>query len=91
MPALDAFLHAINLLLPAVLLGLVAAGLAKAVWWRALRPIGYLRLAVWACAGAALALLAGLVITGRDGAMATYGLMVLACSGGLAWAGWGRR
>ncbi|HWH74085.1 MAG TPA: hypothetical protein VNV16_07485 [Methylibium sp.] len=91
MSALDALLHLANFVLPALLLGGIAAALAKLAWFRALRPVPWLRLAGWASGGTLGALLGGLVVTGRDGAMATYGAMVLACAASLAWAGWGRR
>ena len=91
MSALDSLLHLANFALPALLLGSIAAALAKLAWFRALRPVPWLRLAGWASGGALLALVGGLVVTGRDGAMATYGAMVLACAASLGWAGWGRR
>jgi hypothetical protein len=91
MSALDSLLHLANFALPALLLGGIAAALAKLAWFRALRPVPWLRLAGWASGGALLALVGGLVVTGRDGAMATYGAMVLACAVSLGWAGWGRR
>jgi hypothetical protein len=91
MSALDALIHFANFVLPALLLGGIAAALAKLLWWRSLGGVALLRLAGWASGAAALALLGGLLLTGRDGAMATYGAMVLACAAGLGWAGWGRR
>ena len=91
MSALDALNHLANLLLPALLLGALAALLAKGLWRRELQGASWLRLATWAGGAAMLALLAGLALTGRDGAMATYAAMVLACAAGLGWAGWGRR
>lgn len=91
MSALDALNHLANLLLPALLLGGIAALLAKGLWRRELRGVSWLRLSSWAGTAAMLALLAGLALTGRDGAMSTYAAMVLACAAGLGWAGWGRR
>lgn len=91
MTALDALIHLLNFLLPALLLGSIAALLAKLVWLRALGGVPLLRLAGWGTGGALLALVGGLILTGRDGAMATYGAMVLACAAALGWAGWGRR
>jgi hypothetical protein len=38
-----------------------------------------------------VALLGGLVLSGRDGRMATYAAMVLANAAALGWAGFGRR
>jgi hypothetical protein len=86
-----ALIHLMNFVLPALLLGFIAAGLSKLVWRRALATVPLLRLAGWASAAALLALVGGLVLTGRDGAMATYGAMVLACAAALGWAGWYRR
>ena len=89
MGPLDALWHLLNMLLPAVGLGAIAAGLSKLLWRSALRGVAWKRLAGWASAGAGLALLGGLVLTGRDGRMATYAAMVLASAGALWWAGFG--
>jgi hypothetical protein len=83
--------HLANLLLPALLLGGIAALGAKGLWRRELQGTPWLRLAAWASGGALLALIGGLVLSGRDGSMATYAAMVLACAAALGWAGWGRR
>jgi hypothetical protein len=91
MNALDALNHLANLLLPALLLGSIAALGAKGLWRRELQGTPWRRLAAWASSGALLALIGGLVLTGRDGSMATYAAMVLACAAALGWAGWGRR
>ena len=91
MTALDALIHLANFVLPALLLGAIAALLTKLVWMRALKSVPLMRLAAWASGGALLALIGGLAIAGRDGAMLTYGAMVLACAASLGSAGWGRR
>lgn len=91
MTALDALIHLFNFLLPALLLGSLAAALAKLAWRRALARVAWWRLAAWAGGAAVVALTGGLFLTGRDGAMLTYGAMVLACAAALGWAGWGRR
>lgn len=91
MNALDALNHLGNLLLPAPLLGAIAALMAKALWRRELQGTPWLRLATWASGAALLALLGGLVLTGHDGSMATYAAMVLGCAAALGWVGWGRR
>jgi hypothetical protein len=85
----DALNHLVNLLLPALALGLLASGLSKLLWRSALRSVAWQRLAGWACGAALLALLAGLVIAGRDGRMATYAGMVLASAVALWWVGFG--
>jgi glucose-6-phosphate-specific signal transduction histidine kinase len=89
MGPLDALWHLTNLFTPAVLMGSLAAALAKAVWHRDLRQVAWRRLALGACAAAALATLAGLVLFGRDGKMATYAAMVAASAITLWWLGFG--
>lgn len=89
MGPLDALWHVLNLLLPGLVLGALAAALAKLLWRGALRQVAWRHLALWASGAATLAMLGGLVLLGRDGRMATYGAMVLACSLALWWRGWG--
>ena len=91
MTPVQALLHALNLLLPGLLLGLLAAAISKLLWRRALRGVPLLRLAGWAAAAATLASLLGLVLAGRDGAMLTYLAMILASAAALAVVGFGRR
>lgn len=91
MTASLALIHLANFVLPALGLGAVAAALAKLAWWRALKPVAWWRLALWGSTAALLALVGGLVVTGRDGAMATYAAMVVACAAALGWAGWRRQ
>jgi hypothetical protein len=87
MGPLDAIWHLGNLFTPAIMLGLLSAALAKLVWRRALRGVPFKRLAMPASAASALVTLAGLVVFGRDGKMATYGAMVLVCAITLWWRG----
>ena len=89
MGPLDALWHVLNLLAPALGLGLIAAGLSKLLWRRALAAVPWRRLIAWACAAALLALVAGLVLSGHDGRMATYAAMVLASAVALWWVGFG--
>ena len=91
MSALDALLHLLNFMLPALLLGGIAAGFAKLAWPRMLAGVRWWRLAAAAGGAALLVSIGGVVLTGRDGAMATYAAMVAACALGLGWAGWRRR
>jgi hypothetical protein len=91
MGPIDLLWHVLNLLAPGVSLGLIAAAGAKLVWRHDLAGVAYARLARWGAGAATATLLAGLVITGRDGRMATYAAMVLACAGALWWAGFGPR
>ncbi len=88
MGPLDVFWHVANLLAPAVVLGLVASALAKLLWRRELQAVAWRGLAGWTMATSTLALLAGLVLTGRDGRMATYGAMVVVAALTLWWRGW---
>jgi hypothetical protein len=90
MGPLDALWHLANLFAPAVLMGALSAVLAKALWRRDLRQVAWSRLALAACVAAALATVAGLVIFGRDGKMATYAAMVAASAITLWWQGFGR-
>jgi hypothetical protein len=91
MGPLDALIHLSNLIAPGLGLGLIAAALAKLFWRRELAAVAWRRLATWAAGASTVALLAGLVITGRDGRMGTYGAMVLTCAAALWWAGFRRR
>jgi Flp pilus assembly protein TadB len=75
----DAFWHLLNFFAPAVGVGLIAAGFAKLLWRRELTAASWPRLALWATVGGALVLIAGLVVFGHDGKMATYAAMVGVC------------
>lgn len=90
MGPIDALWHVLNLLAPALGLGLIAPALAKLLWRQDLRGVRWQVLARWTAAASALALLAGLVLTGRDGRMATYAAMVVAAALALWWRGWVR-
>jgi hypothetical protein len=85
--ASDAFWHLTNFLAPALVLGAFAAGMTKLIWRRALAGVGFLRLWAWTGGAALLASIGGLVVFARDGRMATYAAMVLACAAALWWAG----
>ena len=89
MEPLDALWHVANLFMPALALGALAAALAKLLWRRELAAVAFKRLAGPACAASASAVLLGLVILGRDGKMATYAGMVVACAVTLWWQGFG--
>lgn len=89
MGPLDAMNHIANLLLPALALAALSAGLAKLLWRRDLKPVPWARLALPAGLACAAVALAGLVLFGNDGRMATYGAMVLVCALTLWWRGFG--
>jgi uncharacterized membrane protein YedE/YeeE len=82
----DAFWHLTNFFAPAVVLGAFAAALTKLIW-RGGVAAGGLRLWAWASAAAALASIGGLFWFERDGRIATYAAMVVACAAALWWAG----
>jgi hypothetical protein len=71
--------------------GPLAAALAQLVWREELRRLRWTWLAAWSAAAGALALLGGLVVFGRDGAMATYGAMAAASALTLWWLAFGSR
>ncbi len=87
MGPLDALWHLLNLFAPAVGVGLLTALFTKLLWRRELKGVGWLRLGFWASGASMLVLLAGLVFFGRDGKMASYGAMLLACALSLWWRG----
>ena len=89
MGPLDAAWHLLNFFVPAVGVGLLAAAAAKLLWRRELRSVTWRRLAAWAVGAGALTLLAGLVLFGRDGRMATYGALIVTSALALWWAGFG--
>ena len=84
---IDAFWHLLNFFGHAVGLGLIAPALAKLLWFRALQGVGWVRLAVRVFAACALVAIAGLVVFGHAGKMATYAAMVGACALTLWWFG----
>ncbi len=88
MSAFDALNHLFNFFLPALVVGPLSAAFAKGLWRSELRAVRWRRLASWATAASALALVGGLATFGRDGMMATYGAMVVAAALALLWAGW---
>ena len=85
MGPLDALWHLLNFFASALLVSALACGLTKLLWWRELRAAPWSRLWLWTAAGAALASLAGLVLFGHDGKMATYTAMVVVCALVLWW------
>ncbi|MBP6776633.1 MAG: hypothetical protein KA151_05175 [Piscinibacter sp.] len=91
MGAIDAVVHFASFFLPALGLGAISAALAKLVWRGELRAVRWMRLAGWSAGAAAAVLLAGLVVFGRDGMMATYAGMVVASAIAMMWAGFGAR
>lgn len=91
MGVLDSLFHLSNFFAPALCVGLVAAWLAKLLWRRELAQVSPWRMAASAVLASSLVLIGGLLVTGHDGRMSTYGAMVLACALALWWAGWLKR
>ena len=83
----DVVWHVLNFFAPAVGVGMLTASLVKLVWWRALRGVGFRGLCLAASVACAVGLVAGLLLFGRDGKMATYGLMLLLCTLSVGWFG----
>ena len=84
---LDAIWHLLNLFGPAAGLALITPALAKLLWRRDLKSAGWARLAFWVFVACALVTVAGLVLFGHDGKMATYAAMVGACALAVWWVG----
>jgi hypothetical protein len=84
---LDAFWHLLNFFAPALGIGLGLPLLAKLVWRRELKGVPWRHLARWTTGLSALAWVLALVLFGRDGRMASYGLLVAASALSLWWAG----
>jgi hypothetical protein len=91
MSPLDGLWHLLNFLAPAIGVALISASLAKLLWRRELAAVSWRRLVGWSTAAGLLALLAGLLVFGRDGRIATYGALITASALALWWAGFVRR
>jgi hypothetical protein len=85
----DAVWHLLNFFVPALGMALIAPSLAKLLWRRELAGAPWRRLALWAGLASAGTLVAGLVVFGRDGRMATYAALTIASALALWWAGFG--
>mgnify|MGYP003414360153 FL=1 len=91
MGPIDALWHLLNFIAPALGVALLATALAKLSWRRELAAVPWRRMAFWtACAGV-LSLVAGLLVFGRDGKMATYAVLVVTSALALWWVGFARR
>ena len=80
MSPIDAFWHICNLFMPAWTVAALLAGSAKLVWRRELKALSWKRLALWGAAGGSLAIIAALILLGRDGKMLGYALMLVGIS-----------
>jgi hypothetical protein len=70
-------------------MALIAPSLAKLLWRQALRGVAWRALVLWTAVACAVVTLAGLLLFGHDGKMATYAAMVLAAAAALWWRGFG--
>lgn len=91
MGPLDAFWHLANFFLPAVWVAAIAAAAAKGLWRRELSGVTWRRLLLWPALAGSAALVGGLVVTGRDGRIATYAALVVAEALALWWVAFGTR
>ena len=87
MGLLTALGHLLNFIAPALGMAVIGSVLVKLVWHRAMRRVGWAGLLVWSAAVGALVLFGGLLLFGRDGAMATYAALVLATACVFWWKG----
>jgi hypothetical protein len=87
---LDAIWHVLNFFAPALGVGCLTPLMARLLWRRELRG-SLLRLCLWTTLAGALGLTVALVLFGRDGKMAGYGVMVAAAALGLWWSGFRSR
>jgi hypothetical protein len=91
MGPLDAFWHAVNFVAPAGGVAVLAAALVKLLWQRELAGVSWWRLVAAAAAAGVAALIGGLMAFGRDGAMATYAVLVVVTALALWLAGFAGR
>ena len=90
MGPLDAVWHLLNFFAPALVVGALAAVATKLLWRKSLAGVALTRLLLWSCGAGMLVTIAGLVLLGRDGRVATYAAMVFGCAVGLWWGGFVR-
>ena len=83
---IDTLWHVLNFFAPVAGMALLAPALIKLLWRRRLASTRMASLSLWAASGSVLALLAGLVVFGRDGRMGTYVLMALCSALAMWWA-----
>ena len=79
--------HAWNFFLPALALALLVPSLARLVWRRELKGRAWRRQVQWTAVANAAVLVLGLILTGQDGAVATYAGLVLASAVVVWWTG----
>lgn len=77
MSLFDAFWHIANLFAAAWGVAALSAAAIKALWRREAGGVRWRRLWGWGAAGGCAAVVISLVLLGRDGKMAGYGLLLL--------------
>lgn len=87
MGVLDLLIHLTNFFLPALGMAVFLPLLTKLVWWKQLRGDVVRRMAVRVAGVSAVVLVAGLALTGRDGAMLTYAALVTMAAVTVWWTG----
>jgi NADH:ubiquinone oxidoreductase subunit 4 (subunit M) len=80
MSLIGLFIHLCNFVLPALVVGCLLAALAPLLMKKVRPHHSWLAQAAINAAAGLLVLLAGLLLFGHDGKMATYAAMVLACA-----------
>lgn len=84
----NALNHLVNFFLPALTMALLVPTLARLVWRAELKGKAWRGQVKWSALANAGVLIVGLVLTGQDGAVATYAGLVLASAVVVWWTGW---
>jgi hypothetical protein len=83
----NALNHLVNFFLPALTMALLVPTLARLVWRAELKGKAWGGQVKWSALANAAVLIVGLVLTGQDGAVATYAGLVLASALVVWWTG----
>ena len=83
----NALNHLLNFFLPALTMALLVPTLARLVWRAELKGRAWRGQVKWSALANAGVLIVGLVLTGQDGAVATYAGLVLASALVVWWTG----
>ena len=84
----NALNHLVNFFLPALTMALLVPTLARLVWRAELKGKAWRGQVKWSALANAGVLIVGLVLTGQDGAVATYAGLVMASALVVWWTGW---
>jgi hypothetical protein len=80
MTPFDFVAHVFSFFAPAIAVGLLSTLAAKTMWRQSMSAMRWWVVAGWGVGTCGVVLLIGLVLFGRDGKMATYGAMLVACA-----------